>query len=141
MHLILGATGGIGAALATNFEADGHQVVRAGRRLDFCFDLLDETSIAALAARIDGELVDLTRPFTGDAALALVTARDEAEDRLQDRRPSGPVPPEEGDHLPLLHAEADAVQDVGLPVERVQVADAEELGAGPRGHGHASTPM
>ncbi|MEP6868197.1 MAG: threonine--tRNA ligase, partial [Novosphingobium sp.] len=34
---------------------------------------------AAIAARIDGELVDLTRPFTGDAALALVTSRDEAE--------------------------------------------------------------
>ena len=34
---------------------------------------------AALAARVDGELVDLTRPFTGDAALALVTTRDEAE--------------------------------------------------------------
>ena len=34
---------------------------------------------AALAARIDGELVDLTRPFTGDAALALVTSRDEAD--------------------------------------------------------------
>ncbi|WP_296678639.1 threonine--tRNA ligase [Novosphingobium sp.] len=34
---------------------------------------------AAIAARIDGELVDLTRPFTGDAALALVTNRDEAD--------------------------------------------------------------
>ncbi len=34
---------------------------------------------AALAARIDGELVDLSRPFTGDATLALVTARDEAD--------------------------------------------------------------
>jgi threonyl-tRNA synthetase len=34
---------------------------------------------AALAARIDGELVDLTRPFSGDAELALITARDEAE--------------------------------------------------------------
>ncbi|MBT0670019.1 threonine--tRNA ligase [Novosphingobium profundi] len=34
---------------------------------------------AALAAKIDGELVDLTRPFKGDAQLALVTARDEAE--------------------------------------------------------------
>ncbi len=34
---------------------------------------------AALAARVDGELVDLTRPFTGDASLALVTSRDEAE--------------------------------------------------------------
>ena len=34
---------------------------------------------AALAARIDGELVDLTLPFSGDASLALVTARDEAD--------------------------------------------------------------
>jgi threonyl-tRNA synthetase len=34
---------------------------------------------AALAAKVDGELVDLSRPFTGDASLALVTARDEAE--------------------------------------------------------------
>ncbi|PLK27128.1 threonine--tRNA ligase [Novosphingobium sp. TH158] len=34
---------------------------------------------AAIAARVDGELVDLTRPFSGDAALALVTSRDEAE--------------------------------------------------------------
>ena len=31
---------------------------------------------AALAARVDGELRDLTRPFDGDAALALVTSRD-----------------------------------------------------------------
>ena len=34
---------------------------------------------AAIAARVDGELVDLTRPFTADANLALVTTRDEAE--------------------------------------------------------------
>ena len=34
---------------------------------------------AALAAKVDGELVDLSRPFTGDAQLALVTARDEAD--------------------------------------------------------------
>ena len=34
---------------------------------------------AALAARVDGELRDLNRPFEGDAALALVTARDEAD--------------------------------------------------------------
>lgn len=34
---------------------------------------------AALAARIDGELVDLSKPFTGDSALALVTAKDEAD--------------------------------------------------------------
>ncbi|OBV11125.1 threonine--tRNA ligase [Erythrobacter dokdonensis] len=34
---------------------------------------------AALAARVDGELRDLDRPFDGDANLALITARDEAE--------------------------------------------------------------
>ena len=34
---------------------------------------------AAIAARVDGELRDLTRPFDGDAELALVTARDEAD--------------------------------------------------------------
>ncbi|MBU6395218.1 MAG: threonine--tRNA ligase [Sphingomonadales bacterium] len=34
---------------------------------------------AAIGARVDGELFDITRPFEGDAALALVTARDEAD--------------------------------------------------------------
>ncbi|MCL6250216.1 threonine--tRNA ligase [Altererythrobacter sp. KTW20L] len=34
---------------------------------------------AALAARVNGELRDLTRPFDGDSELALVTSRDEAE--------------------------------------------------------------
>jgi threonyl-tRNA synthetase len=34
---------------------------------------------AALAARVDGELRDLARPFEGDARLALVTGRDEAD--------------------------------------------------------------
>src|SRR4029450_1976064 len=33
---------------------------------------------AALAARVDGELRDITRPFEGDADLALVTSKDEA---------------------------------------------------------------
>ena len=34
---------------------------------------------AAIAARVNGELRDIMRPFDGDAALALVTARDEAD--------------------------------------------------------------
>jgi threonyl-tRNA synthetase len=34
---------------------------------------------AALAAKVDGELRDLNRPLDGDARLALVTARDEAD--------------------------------------------------------------
>ncbi|MEH3099532.1 threonine--tRNA ligase [Sphingomonas adhaesiva] len=34
---------------------------------------------AAIAARVDGELRDLSRPLTSDAALALVTQKDEAD--------------------------------------------------------------
>src|SRR5687768_14712393 len=34
---------------------------------------------AALAARIDGEVRDITRPFEGNASLALITSRDEKE--------------------------------------------------------------
>ena len=34
---------------------------------------------AAIAARVDGELRDVMRPFEGDATLALVTSRDEAD--------------------------------------------------------------
>jgi len=37
---------------------------------------------AAIAARVDGELRDINRPFEGDAELALITARDE-EDALE----------------------------------------------------------
>ena len=34
---------------------------------------------AALAAKVDGEVRDIMRPFEGDAQLALITSRDEAE--------------------------------------------------------------
>ena len=34
---------------------------------------------AALAARVDGEVRDIMRPFEGDAKLALITSRDEAD--------------------------------------------------------------
>jgi threonyl-tRNA synthetase len=34
---------------------------------------------ATIAARVNGDLVDATRPFDGDAQLALVTSRDEAD--------------------------------------------------------------
>src|SRR3954469_21677359 len=34
---------------------------------------------AALAAKVDGEIRDITRPFEGDSSLALITSRDEAE--------------------------------------------------------------
>src|SRR6476646_2049372 len=34
---------------------------------------------AALAAKVDGEVRDIMRPFDGDSSLALITSRDEAE--------------------------------------------------------------
>ena len=34
---------------------------------------------AALAARVDGEIRDISRPFDGDSQLALITSRDEAD--------------------------------------------------------------
>lgn len=34
---------------------------------------------AAMAARVDGEVRDISRPFEGDAQLALITAKDEAD--------------------------------------------------------------
>ena len=34
---------------------------------------------AALAAKVDGEVRDIMRPFEGDASLALITSRDEAD--------------------------------------------------------------
>ncbi len=34
---------------------------------------------AALAAKVDGEIRDITRPFEGDSSLALITSRDEAD--------------------------------------------------------------
>ena len=37
---------------------------------------------AAMAARVNGEVRDIMRPFEGDAELALITSRDEADARL-----------------------------------------------------------
>jgi threonyl-tRNA synthetase len=34
---------------------------------------------AALAAKVDGEIRDVTRPFEKDSSLALITSRDEVE--------------------------------------------------------------
>lgn len=48
--VIIGASGGIGAALATELERRGQRVRRLGRRTLPALDLLDEASIAAAAA-------------------------------------------------------------------------------------------
>ena len=48
--VVVGATGGIGSALAEALEERGEPVLRLGRRTTPALDLLDEASIAACAA-------------------------------------------------------------------------------------------
>lgn len=53
--VVIGATGGIGRALADRLEAEGTKVVRLGRsagRAEDLVDLLDENSISAAAERV-----------------------------------------------------------------------------------------
>ncbi len=50
--VVIGATGGIGAALSDALERDGETVMRLGRRTEPRLDLLEEASIAAAAAHI-----------------------------------------------------------------------------------------
>jgi len=54
--VVIGASGGIGAALADAFEASGRPVMRVGRTTTPGLNLLDEASIAAAAAAIGPEL-------------------------------------------------------------------------------------
>ena len=60
---------------------DGSQreVARGTTGADVAASIGPGLAKAALAAKLDGELVDLSRPIEADAALALVTARDEAD--------------------------------------------------------------
>ncbi|OYX77506.1 MAG: threonine--tRNA ligase [Sphingomonadales bacterium 32-65-25] len=60
---------------------DGSQreVARGTTGADVAASIGPGLAKAALAAKVDGELVDLSRPIEADAALALVTVRDEAD--------------------------------------------------------------
>ena len=60
-------------------DGSSREVPRGSTPADVALAIGPGLAKAALAARVDGELVDLTRPFTGDAQLSLVTARDEAD--------------------------------------------------------------
>jgi NAD(P)-dependent dehydrogenase (short-subunit alcohol dehydrogenase family) len=63
-QVVIGAGGGIGAALAAALEARGEAVLRLSRRSDPPLDLLDEASIAAAAAHA-GEGLRLVLDATG----------------------------------------------------------------------------
>jgi threonyl-tRNA synthetase len=69
------------SALITLTLPDGsqRQVARGTTGADVAASIGPGLAKAALAAKVDGELVDLSRPIEADAALALVTARDEAD--------------------------------------------------------------
>lgn len=54
--VVVGASGGIGAALAERLEQAGRSVVRLGRSTDPKLDLLDEASIAAAAEAVGTDL-------------------------------------------------------------------------------------
>jgi threonyl-tRNA synthetase len=56
-----------------------HEVARGTTPADLAAAISPSLAKAALAAWVNGELRDLTRPFDGDAELRLVTSRDEAE--------------------------------------------------------------
>jgi threonyl-tRNA synthetase len=55
------------------------EVARGSTPADIAAAIGPGLAKATIAARVDGELRDATRPFDGDARLALVTARDEAD--------------------------------------------------------------
>jgi threonyl-tRNA synthetase len=55
------------------------EVARGSTPADIAAAIGPGLAKAAIAARVDGELRDITRPFEGDATLALITAKDEAD--------------------------------------------------------------
>ncbi len=63
--LIIGATGGIGAALADALDASGATVTRLSRRSDPPLDLTDEPGIAAAATALSDQCFDLLFLATG----------------------------------------------------------------------------
>lgn len=60
-------------------DGSEREVARGSTPADIAAAIGPGLAKAAIAARIDGELVDITRPIETNVALALVTAKDEAD--------------------------------------------------------------
>ena len=60
-------------------DGSSRQMPRGSTPADVAAAIGPGLAKAAIAARVDGELRDLARPFDGDCTLALVTSRDEAD--------------------------------------------------------------
>lgn len=78
--LVIGASGGIGAALALALEGQGHAVTRLSRRMDG-LDVTDEASIQACFAGLEGRF---TTVFVTTGALDLGPYRPEKSLRALD---------------------------------------------------------
>ena len=60
-------------------DGTAREVARGTTPADIAAAIGPGLAKAAIAARVNGELRDITRPFDGDSELALVTSRDEAD--------------------------------------------------------------
>ncbi len=60
-------------------DGSAREVVRGTTAADIAAAIGPGLAKAAIAARVDGELCDILRPIEADAALALVTSRDEVD--------------------------------------------------------------
>jgi threonyl-tRNA synthetase len=76
MRLAMNASALITIALP---DGSSRQMPRGTTPADVAAAIGPGLAKAALAARVDGELVDIGRPLEADVSLALVTARDEAD--------------------------------------------------------------
>lgn len=56
LAVVLGGTGGIGAALAEGLRQQGHEVLALGRRTEPALDYANDTSVARVAQAVAAEL-------------------------------------------------------------------------------------
>ena len=63
MAVVIGGTGGIGAALAAGLQAQGFEVLALGRRTQPALDYTDEATVAACAQHVAARLVETGLPL------------------------------------------------------------------------------